>query len=48
MVSGKNGNGKNGNGNNGNGNNGTSGKVGKNGTFSILGFGMGVWVLGWV
>jgi len=32
---------------NGTGNNGTSGKVGKNGTFSILGFGVGVESLEW-
>jgi len=47
-VSGKNGTGKkgtvkNGTSNNGTGNNGTSGKEGKNGTFLILGFGVGVW-----
>jgi len=39
--------GKNGTSNNGTGNNGTSGKVGKIGTFSILGFGMGVEGLEW-
>jgi len=40
---GNNGTGNNGTGNNGTGNNGTSGKVGKNGTFLIIGFKLGVW-----
>jgi len=44
-VSGKNGTGNNGTGNNGTGNNGTDGKVGKSGTFSILGFEVVVWDL---
>jgi len=44
MVFGKNGTGKNGTGNKGTGNNGTNGKVSKNGTFLILGFGVGLGV----
>jgi len=43
-VSGKNGIGKNSTGKNGTGNDGTNGKGGKNGTFSILRFGVGLGV----